>query len=426
MDLLTRLYNANLFAEKSGLENMREALKLLGNPEKRFRSIHIAGSNGKGSVATKVAKGLRGDIGLFTSPHLFAFNERIQINGEPIPDEDLEHLLETTFDLIDRHQIPCTFFEITTLVAFQYFAKWKVSMAVLETGLGGRFDATNVVTPDLSVITSISLEHTEILGADLQSIANEKAGIIKPNVPVILGPGVPLDPPLAERVEGLFETYLDANTAIAKAVLKRYGVFEVPDVTPPCRMEIHQGIVPVILDVAHNPDGLKQLFQTLKNRMKCERFHIVCGLGAKKDHKACIDQILPHASHITLTEAPNGRCTPAANLRSLIPETTPCEIQPNPAIATQEALERAIRYSEPLLVCGSFFIMEPLAKLIENGFTDNFSSWEGWSSLKTVHSLQERTRCAAENCGKNASNGFASGFNMEKALEYGSQSKQMA
>ncbi|MEI6241855.1 MAG: Mur ligase family protein, partial [Chlamydiota bacterium] len=169
------------------LDEMKRGLEFVGHPEKAFESIHVAGTNGKGSVCTKVAKALSLEgyrVGLYISPHISSYRERISINGLMISEEEVVKYLERIFQI----PIEFSFFEISTLLAFMYFADQLVEFAVLETGLGGRYDATNVVDPIVSVITSIGWDHMHILGDTLEAIACEKGGIIKREVPLVLGP----------------------------------------------------------------------------------------------------------------------------------------------------------------------------------------------------------------------------------------------
>ena len=184
--------------ELYGLERRRNRLDLvatiallhaLGNPERRFRSVHVAGTNGKGSVCALIERVLREAghrTGLFTSPHLVDFRERIRVRGRWAEEAWLEKTLERIASLPEGKD--CTFFEACTALAFQYFAEQGVEIAVVEVGLGGRLDCTNVITPEVCVITSIGLDHTELLGHTLEEIAAEKAGIVKPGVPVVIGP----------------------------------------------------------------------------------------------------------------------------------------------------------------------------------------------------------------------------------------------
>ncbi|MGK9477216.1 bifunctional folylpolyglutamate synthase/dihydrofolate synthase [Melioribacter sp. OK-6-Me] len=186
--ILTKLYSMRQFHIKLGLERIEKFLEALGNPHKKLKVFHIAGSNGKGSTASFIASILMAagfKTGLYTSPHLVRFNERIQINGNFIDDESIADFYHKHENYIKENEI--TFFEVTTAMAFDYFAKMNVDYAVIETGLGGRLDATNLVDPIASVITSISLEHTHILGETIEKIAFEKGGIIKMGKPVFIG-----------------------------------------------------------------------------------------------------------------------------------------------------------------------------------------------------------------------------------------------
>lgn len=185
---LEKIYSLKQFHVKLGLDNITELLNYINNPQKSLKTFHIAGSNGKGSTCSFIASILQEygyRVGLYTSPHLVRFNERIRINGIEISDEDIINFLERNKSYIDKKSP--TFFEITTALAFEYFKENDVDYAVIETGLGGRLDATNVLNPLASVITSISLEHTHILGNTLEDIASEKGGIIKENTPVFIG-----------------------------------------------------------------------------------------------------------------------------------------------------------------------------------------------------------------------------------------------
>lgn len=185
---LNKLYSLHTFGVKLGLNNMRHILTLLGQPQNKLKAIHIAGSNGKGSTAAFIAsilQEMKYKVGLYTSPHFSRFNERIKINGKEIPDEKIARFMEVYERNIDMFKL--TFFEATTAMAFKYFYDEKVDYAIIETGLGGRLDATNLIKPLSAVITSISLEHTDILGDTIEKIAEEKAGIIKEGCNVFIG-----------------------------------------------------------------------------------------------------------------------------------------------------------------------------------------------------------------------------------------------
>ncbi len=187
--LLDYLYNLQRLGIKVGLDHTFKLLARCGNPQNKFKSIHIAGTNGKGSTCAIVASILRSaglKVGLYTSPHLIRFNERIRVNDQPISDAEIVRFVEA--HRADIGEIESTFFETTTAMAFQQFANHQVDVAVVETGLGGRLDSTNVLNPDITAITPISLDHREILGDDILTIAGEKGGIIKKNVPLFLAP----------------------------------------------------------------------------------------------------------------------------------------------------------------------------------------------------------------------------------------------
>lgn len=191
---LARLYRRSLHTIKLGLDAVSALLRELDNPQDAFLAVHVAGTNGKGSVSALLASVLHAagfKVGLYTSPHLRRFNERVQINGETIPDSDLASAMDAVEQAVTRAQNKgsrdVTFFEFTTALAFLWFRRRGVQVAVLETGMGGRLDATNVVTPVVSVITSIGLDHQAYLGDTVEKIAGEKAGIIKPGRPVICG-----------------------------------------------------------------------------------------------------------------------------------------------------------------------------------------------------------------------------------------------
>lgn len=185
---LEKLFSLHQFGIKLGLENTINLLRHLGNPHKNLKCFHVAGSNGKGSTSSFIASilmesGFR--TGLYTSPHLVKFNERIRINGIMIEDDYVVSFMNSVEDYISKNEV--TFFELTTAMAFKYFYDMNAEYCVIETGLGGRLDSTNIINPLISIITTISLEHTNILGNTIEEIASEKGGIIKENIPVILG-----------------------------------------------------------------------------------------------------------------------------------------------------------------------------------------------------------------------------------------------
>ncbi|MCC5831866.1 MAG: hypothetical protein JJU12_02340 [Chlamydiales bacterium] len=316
-----------------GLERMRIFDAALGHPSRAFKSIHIAGTNGKGSVATKIASALPGKVGLYTSPHIETYRERVRINGSMISEERGDQLLRHIIESLSEKP---TYFELLTLLAFLYFAEEKVDMAVLEVGLGGRLDATNIVTPLLSVITSIDLDHTQFLGKTIKEIAYEKGGIIKPGVPVVVGPNARYYPGAIE-VYGPFSHYEEENQAIARRALQHLGI-EKEDLSevPPCRFE---RIGNVIFDVAHNPAGLERTFERLAFTDPGKKIRALIAFSADKDIKASLRIIRRHtvADHFIKSDHP----------RLFIPEN---------ALSFEEALA-LVGEDELVLVCGTFFIM---------------------------------------------------------------------
>ena len=177
---------------KAGMDNMLELDRIYGHPHRDFRCIHVTGTNGKGSVSHTIAAILQTcgyKVGLYTSPHVLNFNERIRINGKPISEDYVVRFVEEGRERFES--LGCTFFEIATEMAFKYFSDEEIDVAVVEVGLGGRLDSTNIITPILSVITNVSLEHTQILGKTIEQIAHEKGGIIKEGVPVVIGEASP-------------------------------------------------------------------------------------------------------------------------------------------------------------------------------------------------------------------------------------------
>jgi dihydrofolate synthase/folylpolyglutamate synthase len=289
----------------------------LGHPELCYPTVHVAGTNGKGSVTTKIAKTLESagyQVGLFTSPHIYHFAERIQINGAMISEDDIERLLTP---LLNRFPQYC-FFDFTTFLAFQYFCEKKVDVAVIEAGIGGLYDTTNVVNPLVSVITSIGLDHVELLGPTHDEIAFQKAGIIKPCVPVVIGPKARYEPiyqqaqaqkSLLIEISAQSGTYDLENQAIAHAAVDQLRPhFSISDqdieqgllAKPPCRFERFGRFV---LDVAHNEEGFIELIKTWNFLHPGKKFVAVIGLSMDKDLEKCLNVVASAAQHLFLVAA---------------------------------------------------------------------------------------------------------------------------
>ncbi len=320
---LNYLYSLHKFGMKFGLRNIRILLRSIGDPQKRINTIHVAGTNGKGSTSSMIAAILTAagyKVGLYTSPHLVRFNERIRINGKMISNSDIVRYTKRLKPQITN--IKATFFEVTTAMAFKYFADRNVDIAVIETGLGGRLDSTNVVTPLVSVITSIGKDHTEQLGNTIASIAYEKSGIIKRNIPVVIGSltreskkwiaqtakqkksllieSSALDIPedIHLPLTGMHQI-ANAKSAIAainivsqnflignKAI--RAGLENVSRLTGlRARFELIRGTPDLLLDVAHNPDGIKTLVTEIK-KLSYKNIVIVFGIMKDKDYRSSL------------------------------------------------------------------------------------------------------------------------------------------
>ena len=284
--------------EVKTFDAMREKDAKIGSLHKSFKSIHIAGTNGKGSVATKIAKVLQKQdfkVGLYTSPHIWSFQERIQINGQPIPRNTAARFLDRIFDP------NLSFFDVLTLMAFLHFEEQKVDYAVIETGLGGKFDATNVITPELSIITSIGFDHMEVLGDTLEKIAAQKAGIITPNVPVIVGPTAARFFPNAEAVlkEPFFEL---ENRSLAKLALQKMGI-DSEDGLETCTPFRFQRNGKLLFDPAHNVSAFERLVEAFSYHYPGEKHPFYLAFSKNKDWEACVKTILPIASTIKMIQS---------------------------------------------------------------------------------------------------------------------------
>lgn len=378
MDMIDRLFKTALFRETTRDLKRAELLSsLLAHPERSFPTVHIAGTNGKGSVATKIAKALEYSglkVGLYTSPHLSSFRERIAVQGVLISEEAAVEGLGRIFSLADTVSLQPTYFELITFLAFDYFRKEKVDVAVIETGLGGRLDATNVITPLLSIITSISRDHTAVLGQTLEEIAAEKAGIIKPHIPVVIGSrsayraifdkatnsGCPLF--RAAPAEGFYDRENREIAHLALSLLAHHfsltavGVERGLQMRPPCRFE---SIGEAILDVAHNPDGFRQLCLALEEHFPHRSFRFLIGMSKDKEWEACFAILVKKAAHIHLVEAPSSRALATEELERGLTALNYTSFSSEKSIAAgvSEAKKSALEREEVLVICGSFYIM---------------------------------------------------------------------
>ena len=374
------------------LGRMRELMKLLGNPQESYPIIHVAGTKGKGSTAALAASALQAagyKTGLYTSPHLQDYVERIQINAGPISHGQLVQLVEEIKPVVAR--IPkLTTFEITTALGFLYFAREKVDAAVIEVGLGGRLDATNIVTPRVSVITSLSHDHMAVLGNTLALIAGEKAGIIKPGIPVVSTPQPDealkvLQEVSAERHAPLMVVGRDVDFKLLKhsldgqtlAILNHKSVIlRIPllgahqvvnavtaytalrvsglslseaairrgfaDVHWPCRFDVVRREPPVVLDSAHNADSARRLRQTLDDYFPNRPVVWVFAILEDKDAAGILAELRPRLSHVVATQTEHPRALEAQKVANLVAAAQiPVEVVRTAPAALERAIELA-------------------------------------------------------------------------------------
>lgn len=380
-ELLKKLYYS-CRAKKTpyGLENIKALDRALGSPSKAYPTIHIGGTNGKGSVSTKVATalslhGLK--VGLFTSPHLLSFRERIRVQGVPIEEERAVALLERLFKLQETLKIEARFFEMTTALALLYFLEEKVDVAVFEVGLGGRRDATNLLHPLVSAITSIGMDHEEMLGSTLEQIAYEKAGILKKKTPAVIGPTVPLSvvAPIATTLEAplypistSFAFFDDENQAIASQVLSLLPWKLDPKTLqkgllarPLCRFfEVDHPKGPLLFDVAHNPPAFKKLFHALSLKYPHTRLHTILGMTRRQGVPECLELALSASEKVWLTEGFSEKEVASKDLLALAPSSGHCQTAPIEGLI--EMARSAAPKDHLLLITGSCFLMGPLLK----------------------------------------------------------------
>ncbi|MGB5846034.1 MAG: folylpolyglutamate synthase/dihydrofolate synthase family protein [Anaerolineales bacterium] len=421
-------------AERFDLDRMREFMAALGNPQNQYKILHIAGTKGKGSVAALCASALQQSgltVGMYTSPHLQDYAERIQVDGTPIPHDDLIALVEEIKPKITTSP-EITTFEITTALAYLYFARRDVNVAVMEVGLGGRLDATNVCVPDVTVITSISYDHTYLLGETLAEIAAEKAGIIKTGIPVIVSSQMAearetITRIAAERaapVVEIGEDYLyrlldkslsgqslevwlaseseqdsapvrlsipllgdhqlqNAATAFAALMVAKEHGIAVSDygiqhgfrtVQWPGRFEILRQDPALIIDSAHNRDSAQKLYNVLEDYFPGQKVVLVFGASEDKDISGMLTELKPGVDQVVATKSTHPR---AADPEELVNLANKLDL---PAILTQTVEEAMIEAEQlsggktNILVTGSIFVAAAarsvwLLSVGENDFT---------------------------------------------------------
>ncbi len=406
---------------KFGLRGIRKLLRAIGNPEREFVCIHIAGTNGKGSVAAMLAAMLDAAgyrTGLYTSPHLIEFAERIRVNGTPISRKRITDLTRRLRPMINRNKN--TFFEAATAMAFKHFALEKVDVAVIETGLGGRLDATNVVKPLLSVITTIGIEHAELLGNTIRSIAFEKAGIIKRNVPCVTGvesgPALPVFRQACNDRSSLLRTTREVEVSahtmtlsgssvsvrcggitLSKAPLSLPGRFQLKNLAVAilavdqlnrdeklkvperairrglgnvqkltglrARLSLVRMSPQIICDVAHNPDATRSLSKAIM-ALGVKEVDLLFGAMRDKDYRSMLRTLKPIIRRLILVKAQTDR---SASLDELQRAATRVGLRAESFERVSDAVRFALkdpRRKKPVLITGSNFVVgEALAFL---------------------------------------------------------------
>ena len=413
---LNEMFGLRRFGIKLGLDTMRQMLEGLNHPESAFRTIHVAGTNGKGSVAAMLAsilrrKGVR--TGLYTSPHLVQFNERIVINGRPISDHQVLQAYRRVRSAARPDREP-TFFECTTAMALAEFARCNVEWAIVETGMGGRLDATNIITPALSVITNISLEHREYLGNTVGAIAYEKAGIIKSKTPVVTGVQQPtaiaqvetaarqqraplyrlgkdfrvrrhpkgsftytgIDHTWRQMSTSLAGRHQAQNAALALAaceVLTRLGMALTADQIRtgllqtrwPGRLEVVSTRPFVLLDGAHNLKAARNLASYLADELSQRKITLVVGILDDKPYRGMLQALVPRSHKVLVTRPKIGRGLPTETLLPVVRD-----MNPNVAAAADVrlALQQAMATAGPkdaVVVAGSLYVVGEAKEALE-------------------------------------------------------------
>ncbi|MGL4672361.1 bifunctional folylpolyglutamate synthase/dihydrofolate synthase [Cetobacterium sp.] len=397
--LLEELYSYSLHGIKLGLKNIEDICKAMNNPQMNYKTIHVAGTNGKGSTSTTIETVLiesGSKVGKYTSPHILRFNERISVNGIEITDEEIAYYYSYIKNIVKELEITPTFFEVTTAMMFKYFSDKKVDYAVIEVGMGGRFDATNVIKGDICVITNVSLDHTDFLGKTIYDITCEKAGIIKPDSKVFIGSS---DADFIKGIEeksktytnvlekyrlakyyldfknfktvidiegerfifSLFGDYQYKNFLCAYEVLKELKIpvktikKAVEKVKWQCRFEVISSQDKVlILDGAHNEDGMKTLCDTLRLGYEKDEIVAVVSILKDKDYTKILKILEPCVKKIIFTSlAENKRGQTGFELYE-----GSNKVDKEYREDIFEAYELAKEYnSKAILFCGSFYLL---------------------------------------------------------------------
>jgi dihydrofolate synthase/folylpolyglutamate synthase len=407
------LNSLGLHDVKPGLKRISTILDYLGNPQDKFRSIIVGGTNGKGSVSSIISSVLINNgynTGLYTSPHLVEVNERISLNNLPISISDLSFLIRKLRNICAEQDIRPSYFEFLTALAFIYFYEKKIDICILEVGMGGRWDATNIVTPLISIITNISFDHMDYLGNTLYEIGQEKAEVIKNSIPVVTACSIDTIKPISSKANissaplyrygiefnskgncpdkfdykskttellnlqsNLTGSYQIENLSVALQAIEILRIkynFKLSEhfirnglqnVKCNGRLEILDSKKPVILDCAHNDSSSKALIESLKILYPDTKFCFLIGMLRDKDHKTFIENISELSDTIFITDQFSERETSADKLKSLC-EQLNCkyEVIINYEIAYKTLIEKDL----PLCITGSIYLVGQIKELL--------------------------------------------------------------
>ena len=410
-ETLSFLYSLRNRGSSFGIDRMSKFVKLLGNPQLDFPVIHVAGTNGKGSVCAMLDSIYRANgykVGLFSSPHLIELGERIKINGENITEDEINQWVDRLKPLAqkmeeDESENHPTFFEFMTATAFLHFQKHGVDLAVIETGLGGRLDSTNVVAPILSIITTISKDHCAILGNSLEEITQEKAGIIKRETPVLIGdlPNCSVEVVQSIAIQrnselhsishlvqeerpqtNLQGSYQRANATLAlcgvEIVKKKFPIENdlaregLNQVSLLGRWQIIEGSPRVILDACHNSAGAICLRENLA--ALSEKPEIWLGVLGEDRAKEIVDVVLDFASSIILFEVEQPRACTVDYLRSLIPDSFRGQVADFNLEKARDKLKNS-RSNGTILVTGSIYLIGDILQFLTRGNRQSKTNW---------------------------------------------------
>ncbi len=396
------LFSTQMFGIKLGLDGPRQLLKeYLAYPAPGVAVIHVAGTNGKGSTCAmidRIARSAGKRTGLFTSPHLIDYRERIRVSGVEIPEENCADMLTELRVICENLETHPTFFEITLALAMRWFRERECEMIVLETGMGGRLDATTAVPADIAVITPIGLDHTQWLGDTLEQVAAEKAGIFVSGKPAVSSPQDPaarsvlekeanatrstlefIDEPLLGYGISLPGEHQKWNAALAVAALHRLGLPLNADIIRdgltnvqwPGRFEIFRnGETTIVLDGAHNPHASKVLAETWKSEFGDRRAALVFSAVSSKDIRGILADVAPLASKIFICPVDTPRATPPEEIAAALPDAAPPHsIFPDFA----EAFAAASAKNDPILIAGSLFLVGEARAALTDGIFQSSS-----------------------------------------------------